>query len=163
MKNQTSFISIIRVTLLIIVVLLISSHSVNSIVIKKNTEYKHGLETLNGPWENMGNDIRQVCDATYRLEYEWGVTYNNASPIIRVTCNGWNGGFRVCTYPPYPTGDTEPFTWGGICWIWGTASTLDDACSIAFHGYYYQDALGKYYMNSGNGCNSLPTVWRRKL
>jgi hypothetical protein len=115
------------------------------------------------PWENMGNNVRQVCDVAYRIEYEWGVTYNNDSPILRVTCNSWNVGQRVCTYPPYPTGDSQPFTWGGACWVWDSNSSLDDPCSVAYHFYYYQDAAGKMYMNSGNGCNALPTVWRRKL
>ncbi|MES2139566.1 MAG: hypothetical protein V4511_07640 [Bacteroidota bacterium] len=119
------------------------------------------------PWENMGSNVQQICaGGTAATDYEWGVTYNNSSPIIRVTCTYWNSGSRVCTYPPYPTGDTEPFTWGGSCWIWGTNSTLDDACSgagQAYQGYYFQDANGKYYMTAGNGCGSLPTVYRRKL
>lgn len=166
MKIPTSFIHAIRSISLIIVIIIVSGTALIAVVFKHNdtgSEYKPKGETLNGPWVNMGNDIRQVSDVTYILEYEWGVTYNNPSPIIRVTCNRWNSGFRVCTYPPYPTGDSEPFTWGGICWIWGTASALDDACSIAYHGYYYEDSTGKFYMTTGNGCNSLPTVWRRKL
>lgn len=118
---------------------------------------------LGGPWVNMGNDIRQVCEPAFRLEYEWGITYNNASPVIRVICTQWNTGSRITTYPPYPTGDVEPFTWGGIVWIYNTASSLDNACSIAYHGYYYEDGMGRYYMTTGNGCDALPTVYRRKL
>ncbi|MBP9152056.1 MAG: hypothetical protein KBF73_07205 [Flavobacteriales bacterium] len=116
-----------------------------------------------GPWENMGTNVQQICDATYLLQYEWGVTFNNASPVLRVTCNSWNSGQRVCTYPPYATGDAEPFNFGGACWVWGTSSTLDNPCSVAYQFYYYQDTAGKMYMNSGNGCDVLPTVWRRKL
>lgn len=124
--------------------------------------------SLDNPWENMGNDIRQVCaGGSAATDYEWGITYNNASPILRVTCNSWNSGQRVCTYPPYPTGDAEPFTWGGACWIWGTSSSWDDACSGssgAYHAYYYEDAMGKFYMSPGGGCSaSLPYVYRRKL
>ncbi|HLP52284.1 MAG TPA: hypothetical protein VK154_15450, partial [Chitinophagales bacterium] len=116
------------------------------------------------PWENMGTNVQQVCaGGSAATDYEWGVTYNNSSPILRVTCNGWNSGQRVCTYPPYPTGDSEPFTWGGACWIWGTASTWDDACPIAAHSYYGQDANGRYNMTGGNGCSNLPTVYRRRL
>jgi hypothetical protein len=118
---------------------------------------------MNGPWVNMGNDIRQVCEPAFRLEYEWGITYNNASPVIRVICTQWNTGSRITTYPPYPTGDVQPFTWGGIVWIYNTASSLDNACSIAYHGYYYEDGMGRYYMTTGNGCDALPTVWRRRL
>lgn len=121
------------------------------------------VSSMGGPWVNMGNDIRIVCDAASRFEYEWGITYNNNSPVIRVLCTYWNVGSRITTYPPYPTGDSEPFTWGGVCWIYGTSSSLDDACSVAYHGYYYQDNNGRFYMTSGNGCDALPTVWRRKL
>ncbi len=115
------------------------------------------------PWEYVGNDVREVCNTAYREEFEWGITYNNSAPILRVTCNGWNSGQRVCSYPPYPTGDVEPFTWGGVCWIWGTSSTLDDACSRYRHMYYTQDANGKYGMASGNGCDANPGVYRRRL
>jgi hypothetical protein len=117
---------------------------------------------MGGPWENMGTNIRQVCDVAYLLEYEWGVTYNNSAPILRVTCNSWNSGQRVCTYPAYPTGDVEPFDWGGACWIWDTGSALDNPCSVAYHGYY-KELPGRIEFSAGNGCNSLPTVWRRKL
>lgn len=121
-------------------------------------------EYASNPWEYMGTNIRQTCNSgNADLNYEWGVTYNNAGNILRVTCNRWNVGFRVCSYPPYPTGDTEPFTWGGVCWIWDTSSSLDDACSIARHLYYFQDVYGKNYMNSGNGCDAMPGVYRRKL
>lgn len=119
--------------------------------------------SMGGPWVYMGTDVRMICEPAYRLEYEWGVTYNNDSPIIRVVCNQWNYGSRITTYPPYPTGDAQPFTWGGVCWIYNTASSLDDACSIAYHGYYYEDAMGKLYMAAGNGCDALPSVYRRRL
>jgi hypothetical protein len=116
------------------------------------------------PWEYMGTDVRQICvGGTAATDFEWGVTYNNSSPILRVTCNRWNVGNRVCTYPLYPTGDTTPFTWGGACWIWDTSSTLDDGCGTAYHAYYYQDANGKNFMTNGNGCGSLPGVYRRRL
>jgi hypothetical protein len=124
-------------------------------------------EYPSNPWENMGTNVHLICaGGAAATDYEWGVTYNNSSPILRVTCNSWNTGQRVCTYPPYPTGDTEPFTWGGACWIWGTASTWDDGCSgygTAYHSYYQQDGNGRYNMVNGNGCGSLPTVYRRRL
>ncbi|OJV26824.1 MAG: hypothetical protein BGO32_08210 [Bacteroidetes bacterium 37-13] len=117
------------------------------------------------PWESMGSDIRQACNnGSADVNYEWGVTYNNTGTILRVTCNRWNVGFRVCSYPPYPTGDSQPFAWGGVCWIWGTSSSWDDACSIAYHSYYIQNpSNGVYGMNTGNGCDAMPTVFRRKL
>ncbi|HLP52285.1 MAG TPA: hypothetical protein VK154_15455 [Chitinophagales bacterium] len=119
--------------------------------------------SLDNPWQNMGTDVTQICTGgSAATDYEWGVTYNNASPVLRVTCNTWNTGQRVCTYPPYPTGDSQPFTWGGSCWFWGTNSTWDDGCS-AYHSYYTEDATGRYNMSGGNGCNSLPTVYRRRL
>jgi len=121
-------------------------------------------EYASNPWESMGSNIRQTCNSgNADLNYEWGVTYNNVGSIIRVTCNRWNVGFRVCSYPPYPTGDTEPFTWGGVCWIWDTNSAWDNSCSIAYHSYYYQDTYGKNFMGTGNGCDAMPTVYRRKL
>lgn len=122
---------------------------------------------VHSPWEAMGSDVHQICaGGSAATDYEWGVTYNNSSPVLRVTCNRWNVGNRVCTYPPYPTGDSEPFTWGGACWIWGTYSSWDDACSgagQAYHSYYQQDGNGRYNMVGGNGCGSLPTVYRRRL
>jgi|GEM_PF-4468184 len=127
----------------------------------------NGLATWDyttNPWEIMGTNVRQICESgSADLTYEWGVTYNNVGTILRVTCNTWNVGRRVCTYPPYPTGDTEPFTWGGACWFWDTHSSWDNSCSTAYHSYYYQDTYGKYYMPGGNGCDQLPTVYRRKL
>ncbi len=127
----------------------------------------NGLATWDyatNPWESMGSNVRQVCNNNNAdLNYEWGITYNNSGTILRVTCNRWNTGFRVCSYPPYPTGDVEPFVWGGVCWIWETTSTWDNSCSIAYHSYYYQDTYGKYYMGAGNGCDMMPGVYRRKL
>lgn len=118
------------------------------------------------PWVLVGStsaDVNAICaGGSAATDYEWGVQYNNSSPILRVTCNTWNGGQRVCTYPPYPTDDYEPFTWGGACWIWGTNSSWDDGCS-AYHSYYQEDAYGRYNMVGGNGCNSLPNVYRRRL
>jgi hypothetical protein len=116
------------------------------------------------PWEYVGNDVRVVCNGgAADLIYEWGVTYNNQGTILRVTCNTWNVGYRVCSYPPYPTGDSEPFRWGGVCFIWNTTSTWDDACSRYYHSYYYQNDEGKYEMLGGNGCDQNPSVYRRKL
>jgi hypothetical protein len=115
------------------------------------------------PWVYVGNDVREVCNTAYRDEFEWGVTYNNDAPILRVTCNRWNVGQRVCTYPPYPTGDAEPFVWGGACWIWNTSSTWDNTCSRYYHSYYIQDANGKFGMTGGNGCDANPSVYRRRL
>ena len=112
------------------------------------------------PWEYMGTDVNQICSAILPY-YEWGVRYNNDGPILRVTCNSWNSGYRVCTYPEYPTTDAEPFTWGGACWIWGTVSTLDDNCNSGYHCYFTQDANGRLNMAAGNGCGSLPGVYRR--
>lgn len=167
MKIPTSFSSIIRSILIVFLIIVFSVSTIttaNHLVDKKNSDHTTKNKLINGPWQNMGTNVQQICvGGTAGTEYEWGVTYNNSSPIIRVTCTTWNGGYRVCTYPPYPTGDVEPFTWGGACWIYGTNSLLDDACTVAYHGYYYQDALGKFYMTNGNGCNSLPTVWRRNL
>lgn len=116
------------------------------------------------PWIYMGTDITQVCSASLEYkDYEWGVVYNNSGPILRVTCNTWNYGYRVCTDPSYPTGDVNPFTWGGACWIWGTSSSWDDiSCSTGYHSYYKQNANGAFQMVGGNGC-SAPDVYRRKL
>jgi hypothetical protein len=121
-------------------------------------------EYVSSPWESMGSDIRQACAGGGNdLVYEWGASYNNSGSVLRVTCNRWNTGFRVCTYPPYPTGDVEPFSWGGACWIWDTGSSWDDGCGSAYHSYYMQDAAGRYNMTGGNGCGSMPSVFRRKL
>jgi hypothetical protein len=112
------------------------------------------------PWEYMGNDVTQICSAALEY-YEWGVQYNTRGPIIRVTCNTWNYGYRVCTNPEYAQADVEPFVWGGECWIWGTSSTLDDLCPSGYHLYYQQDANGRLNTVGGNGCGSLPAVYRR--
>lgn len=131
-------------------------------------EELHAQTTISKPWENMGNSVNAIlgicAGGTAATDYEWGITYNNNSPIIRVTCTTWDAGARICTYPPYPTGDAEPFTWGGACWISNTNSTWDDACS-AYHCYYRQKSgnTGMLEMYQGNGCNNIPTVWRRKL
>jgi hypothetical protein len=118
---------------------------------------------INAPWEAMGTDVRQICSAVLPYRYEWGVQYNNSGPILRVTCNTWNDGWRVCTYPEYPTGDAQPFDWGGACWIWYTDSPNDDFCSIAYHHYFTQDAQGRLNMTGGNGCDYMPNVFRRRL
>mgnify|MGYP007037401910 CR=1 FL=1 len=103
---------------------------------EKKSETDYPYEWLSeyslSPWESMGNDVRQICSAVLPYRYEWGVQYNNSGPILRVTCNGWNNGYRVCSYPQYPTADAQPFDWGGVCWIWYTASSWDDACSVAY-------------------------------
>lgn len=116
------------------------------------------------PWIYMGTDITQVCSASLEYkDYEWGVVFNNSGPILRVTCNTWNVGYRVCTDPGYPTGDVNPFTWGGTCWIWGTNSTWDDnSCPTGYQSYYMQNGTGAFQMVGGNGC-SAPDVYRRKL
>lgn len=113
-------------------------------------------------WEYMGTDVTQICSAILPY-YEWGIRYNNDGPILRVTCNTWNSGYRVCTYPDYPTGDAEPFEWGGACWIWGTNSTWDDGCNSGYHSYYRQDANGRLNMIGGNGCGNPNGVYRRKF
>ncbi len=122
--------------------------------------YFEGVD-YRAPWEYMGTDVTQICSAALEY-YEWGVRYNNDGPILRVTCNTWNSGYRVCTNPEYPQDDTNPFTWGGACWIWGTHSLLDNGCPQGYHMYYQQDANGKLNMIGGNGCGSLPSVYRRR-
>lgn len=133
----------------------------------KNSETGYPYQWLSeyslAPWESMGNDIREVCSAVLPYRYEWGVQYNNRGPILRVTCNTWNTGWRVCSYPEYATGDSQPFDWGGVCWIWNTSSAWDNSCSVAYHSYYYYNSSGKLYMAGGNGCDQLPTVYRRLL
>jgi hypothetical protein len=134
---------------------------------KKISEVSYPHEWLSeyslAPWESMGTDVREVCSAVLPYRYEWGVQYNNRGPILRVTCNTWNTGWRVCSYPQYATGDAQPFDWGGVCWIWNTTSTWDNTCTVAYHSYYYYNAAGKLYMAAGNGCDQLPTVYRRLL
>ena len=127
------------------------------------------ISSANNPWVNMGATsavLNGICTGgTAATNYEWGVSYNNSSPVLRVTCTLWDYGYRLCTYPPYPTGDAPPFTWGGSCWFWNFTNGAVTGCpqGDAYQMYYYQNASGVFYSNSGNGCGNDPTVWRRSL
>src|ERR1017187_1928377 len=58
--------------------------------------------SIANPWVNMGNTsavLNYVCSGgSAATNSEWGVSYNNSSPVLRVTCTLWDYGYRLCTY-----------------------------------------------------------------
>ena len=137
---------------------------------KKNKEL---LEKLLNSWVPLkGKTLFDILPLGGKhknhFKYEYAIIRNGSWSKLRFST--WNNGhgWRIMTYPPIMTGDTQnyksgvatDFNLGGSLFVWNPLDELSKKCNgmkKLLHNYYYVTGKGASITYEGNGCSLYPS------